>query len=69
MIFYVIRKPCPSGIGGSFSLSGTHKMLVHVTRDSVLDSVKYGAISGGDKRLKQIPDQPGGCRSQLRLPQ
>lgn len=52
MIFYVIRKFCFSGIGGSFFFSGIYKMLVYVIRDSVLDFVKYGVILGGDKRFK-----------------
>ena len=40
---------CPSGIGGSFSPNGTHKILLCITRYSVLDSREYGAVSGDDE--------------------
>lgn len=39
---------CPIGTGRKFSLSGTHKILVCVALDNVLDCMKYGAIASGD---------------------
>lgn len=42
------KELCPIGNGCKFSLSGTHKILVCVALDNVLDSMKYRAIASGD---------------------